>query len=255
MHLLLFAIGALAGTQLHHGIRRITDDTLFVPRSDVLSIRQPLLEIGRDSCHPVPAVDVDGNWNGGLAPRGKWDGQCGGGSDNAVTYVRMSIVNATTCVRMYSWYMEKNQGVDFRQRHDFQHVVVVSDAHDPWSPVRRICVHHYNQYHCYHRYPTLKHGGTDMALILYHYDELYDRHVIDPAFDCHAPTRDDGDVYPPLMDWGRMNDAMRQTLNGAVFDNVPVPFADGNYDRNVKAALDVDVMPDPILPPDCPHVT
>lgn len=253
---LALAATASAAEQLHHGVEAITDETLLVPMHEPVMLRQPLLYVGRDSCHPVPAVDAEGNWNGGLAPHGHWSGSCGGVSGTEVGYARMAIVNATTCVRMYAWFFEKNQGEDFRQRWDWQHVVIVSETHDLTSPVTRLCVWRAEQYSCWRRFPAVDRGGVELPLVTYHYADLWDRHLLDPVWDCHPPSDTDGPdgkTYLRLVDWDRMNADMQKTLNDGVFGDIDVPVCDTHFDKYLALALAAGMTPDPVLPDGCPH--
>lgn len=241
----LFVPALVAAHHLHH------DDPREYPHDRIESIEQdaseiqlllePAIKIGTRACNPFPAVDVDGNWSGGLRATGPKDGDC------TVADGQMYVRNETYAhgaATMYSFFTPKQHGQRKTHRYDWQWLVMFTSPHtvsDAYTPVWKICywqvfedkpdkllcksrpeyVRFHNKHHIGIRY---HHGAGDTAT------------RIDPYEDDDAD--EDGTILVlDLIAWDRLPPAARKTFNDDPFQATsPVPFNDANFQRNVNEA-------------------
>ncbi|KAI1811432.1 NPP1-domain-containing protein [Poronia punctata] len=102
---------------------------------------QPAMDFDTDGCYNSPAIDGDGNLNGGLPCGGAKNGNCRDESDldNNNVYSRARCNNGW-CAYLYGYFFEKDQSVDgscgVGHKNDWEHIVVwVRDGDDTASYV------------------------------------------------------------------------------------------------------------------------
>ncbi|KAI1858407.1 uncharacterized protein JN550_012691 [Neoarthrinium moseri] len=90
---------------------------------------QPAMDFDKDGCYNTPAIDANGNLNGGLKCGGAKNGHCRDKSDldNNNVYSRARCNNGW-CAYLYGYYFEKDQSVDgscgVGHKNDWEHIVV-----------------------------------------------------------------------------------------------------------------------------------
>lgn len=179
---------------------------------------QPELKV-EDGCVPFPAVDVNGNTNGGLAPTGARNGGCS--SSTGQIYVRAQSYYGL-CAVMYSWYFPKDQVLD-GHRHDWENAVVwLSSCSDSAS----IVAVSYSAHSGYDKSTSPPVDGAH-PLVRYYTNGITNHQL--------GSTTSTGGSQP-LIQWEKMPAAARTALTNADFGSANVPFKDANFVNNLAKA-------------------
>jgi Necrosis inducing protein (NPP1) len=184
---------------------------------------QPKLSV-YGGCVPFPAVQSDGHWNAGLESTGSANGGCS--SNGGQIYSRVAVVGGY-CGVMYSWYFPKDGNVFSGHRHDWENIVVWLSSCSSTATIKAI------SYSAHGGYSTVKQGSLDLDGGTHPKVKYYQNGVYNFSL---APNRDAGGMHP-LIAWGRLSVAARDSLQNANFGKANVPFKDGgNFTNNMNAA-------------------
>nr|ABQ53551.1 necrosis- and ethylene-inducing protein 1 [Moniliophthora perniciosa] len=185
---------------------------------------QPALHIG-NGCHSYPAVDVDGNWSGGLKPTGAPSAACKDTS-KAQTYVRSATFQGKTAL-VYAWYMPKDEiSTGIGHRHDWEGAVVflnsdtqqidgvAASAHGKWR-----------------KYPNPGGANIDDTHVKLQYSA-------EPVINSHAlDLTDKGGDLPTLASWEGMGADARAAINErSHWGDANPPIADSLIDSSLSGA-------------------
>lgn len=184
---------------------------------------QPTLKV-TTGCVPFPAVDAQGNTNGGLAPSGGSSSGCS--SSTGQVYSRAAWYNGVYAI-MYSWYMPKDSpSSGLGHRHDWEAAVVWID--NPAAANPQILSISYSQHgNFYNVAPNSSNtNGTHPKL------EYKSNWPINHSLFITSTTGG----YQPLIDWADLTSAARDALNTTDFGSANVPMKDSNFTNNLAKA-------------------
>ncbi|KAF8846996.1 NPP1 domain protein [Acephala macrosclerotiorum] len=182
---------------------------------DLCAGYQPFLEVVH-GCVPFPAVDAEGNTNGGLKPTGASDGGCS--SSVGQIYCRGEV--DTDSIRiMYSWYMPKEEPFDgIGHRHDWEGVVILlttAGNPDP-SQIQAVCPSANGGWHCSTSYSLY---GTSPLI---KYESIWPK-----GYSCSLTTT--VGKQQPLIAWGSLPTVAQAALETTDFGSAIVPLIDPHF--------------------------
>lgn len=184
---------------------------------------QPTLKV-TTGCVPFPAVDAQGNTNGGLAPSGGSSSSCS--SSPGQVYSRAAWYNGVYAI-MYSWYMPKDSpSSGLGHRHDWEAAVVWID--NPAATNPQILSISYSQHGNFvNAAPSSSNtNGTHPKI------EYKSTWPINHSLFITSTTGG----YQPLIDWDDLTTEARDELNTTDFGSANVPMKDANFTNNLEKA-------------------
>ncbi|PIG88424.1 NPP1 domain protein [Aspergillus arachidicola] len=190
---------------------------------DVYKAYQPLLKVV-NGCVPFPAVDAQGNTNGGLDTSGSNDGGCSK-SDGQV-YVRGG-KSGDKYALMYSWYFPKDQAAPgMGHRHDWEGVIVwISDpAKTSADNILAVCPSGHGRWNC----------STD-GYTLQETHPLIKYYSVWPVNHQAGLTNETGGSQP-LIAYESLPEPAKNALETVDFVKANVPFKEKNWAENLGKA-------------------
>ncbi|PZD92910.1 necrosis and ethylene inducing protein [Paenibacillus sambharensis] len=207
----------------HHQVVGFKEVTPTTVTQKAAKLFQPTLKVS-NACVPFPAVDVDGNTSGGLAPSGSPSGECS--SSIGQVYERSAWYNGVWAI-MYSWYFPKDGPItQAGHRHDWEAVVVWVDNPAAASPkILSIAASQHGKF--VNKAPSTSNtNGTHPKI---EYKSIF------PLNNALYHTSTDGG-YQPLIGWDDLSAAARHALNTTSFEDANVPMNDANFQSNLAKA-------------------
>ncbi|CAJ2506009.1 Uu.00g001390.m01.CDS01 [Anthostomella pinea] len=175
-----------------------------------------------NGCVPFPAVDAEGNTNGGLAPTGASDGDCS--SSTGQVYSRAAAYNDAYAV-MYAWYWPKDEPSDgIGHRHDWEGIVVWLSSNSTSATLLGVAASAHGDFST-ETDPAISGSGP---LIRYQSEWPLDHSL---GFTSTVGGQQ------PLIAWESLTDAARTALENTDFGSANVPFKDANFANNLEKAI------------------
>ncbi|XEC95934.1 NPP1 family protein [Paenibacillus tarimensis] len=198
-----------------------------VPPASVTEIAakhfQPYLKV-INGCVPFPAVDAQGNTNGGLKPTGAPEGGCS--KNTGQIYARSAWYNGVWAI-MYAWYFPKDEASPgMGHRHDWEGIVVWVNNPAVNNPeVLSIAYSEHGNF--INEAPSRNNMSGSHPLVAY-------RSVWPLNHSLHLTNEAGG--TQPLINWEQLTPAAREALNTTDFGKANVPFNDNNFWNNLGKA-------------------
>lgn len=193
-----------------------------------LYVYQPKLKV-IDGCVPFPAVDSFGRWSGGVKSTGLENGGCS--KNLGQVYVRYTAVpGGRGCAVMYSWYFPKDGNSNAGHRHDWEEIVVwLTSCSAKADPI------------------AVAYSGHGDYILEYQASGGIDLHTADGKIQPKVVYKSDGRNFAletvrdeggeqPLIQWGYLTPAARDTLSTANFGKASPKFIDKNFLPKVNEA-------------------
>lgn len=204
------------------GFREVTPTTVTQKAAKRF---QPYLKV-YSGCVPFPAVDAQGNTNGGLKPTGAPEGRCS--KNTGQVYSRSAWYNGVWAI-MYSWYFPKDEASpSLGHRHDWEGIVVWID--NPANQNTKVLSIAYSGHG---KFTNVAPSGTNMK------DGTHPLIAYDSTWPInHELMMSDRVVggTQPLIGWDDLTPAARNALNTTNFGKANVPFNNANFNNNLRKA-------------------
>ncbi|POM59021.1 NPP1-like protein [Phytophthora palmivora] len=187
---------------------------------------KPQLHIS-NGCHPYPAVDADGNTNGGLGST-KVFTSCEGSPLGSQVYGRMLKYKDVVAI-MYAWYFPRDFMISpmwVGHRHDWEHVVVWLDSASKDAEILSVTAQYVLGYKTYSP-PKAKHMDGSSVKIKYTW-LIQSQHFL-------SGTSKAGEFQDLIM-WDNMTDAARDALENTRFFWSKAPMNDDKFEDNLVFA-------------------
>jgi hypothetical protein len=207
---------------------------------------QPVYDYDKDGCYSTPAIDANGNLNGGLNPTGALNGNCRDQSDldNTNGYSRAKCNNGW-CAIMYDLYFEKDQALAGSSigghRHDWEHVVVWVQN----DQVKYVSTSAHGGFSVYNS-TQVRFDGTH-AKIVYHKDGIR-THAFRLATSGDEPPENHYGQWqaPDLVGWNGYPAGVRDKLTNANFGSAGFGLKDASYNGLLQRAMPAGIPFNPL---------
>ncbi|KAE8984407.1 hypothetical protein PR001_g23186 [Phytophthora rubi] len=187
---------------------------------------KPQLHIS-NGCHPYPAVNEAGDTGGGLSNTGAPSGKCKGSGLGSQVYGRSGWHRDAWAI-MYAWYFPKDMAsFDLGHRHDWEHAVIWIDNPDVAEP--RILGVSVSSHSGYQKTTTIPTGSLNGTSVLLNYESTW-------PLDHELSFTTKGGDYQPLIMWGQLTDAARDSLSSTDFGSALMPMTDYWFSRKLDKA-------------------
>jgi hypothetical protein len=208
---------------------------------------EPVYDYDKDGCYSTPAIDANGNLNGGLNPTGALNGGCRDQSDldNTNSYSRAKCNNGW-CAIAYGLYFEKDQAVAGSgiggHRHDWEHVVVLVQN----DQVKYVSTSAHGGFSIYGS-DQIRFDGSTHAKIVYHKDGIR-THAFRPGGAGDEPPENHYGAwqYADLVGWNGYPAGIRDKLSNANFGSATFGLKDASFNGLLQKAMPAGIPFNPL---------